>query len=466
MLFNSLTFVVFLAVVYGVWRLLPGVRSRNAWLLLGSYVFYGAWDWRFLGLIFVSTLIDYVAARTMAGASPGRRRAALLVSLSMNLGLLGFFKYLDFGIVSMMTLLRWVGLDPHWETVGLILPVGISFYTFQTISYTVDVYRRAREPERNLLDFALYVAYFPQLVAGPIEQSTHLLPQLQRPRAVTREDVRVAFLWILLGYAKKIVMADTLAPMVNDMFAAPERFSCLPLLAGVAGFALQIYGDFRGYTLIARGVSRLFGVNLVGNFMRPYLALSPRDFWRRWHTSLSSWLRDYLYIPLGGSRHGAWMTARNLMLTMLLGGLWHGASWIFVLWGGYHGLLLVLCHFLLRRGAEATWRGWRRVAAVAVTFVFTLGGWVLFRIRNVPDLVAYLRGLTVFEFTPLAASYLVPVLAFGLLLGVYHVWQELADDELVLLRARPAVRLSVYVFLGLLLAVSESQRTPFIYFQF
>jgi D-alanyl-lipoteichoic acid acyltransferase DltB (MBOAT superfamily) len=466
MLFNSLTFVVFLVIVYGVWRLLPGVRSRNAWLLLGSYVFYAAWDWRFLGLIFASTLVDYVAARTMAGASPGRRRAALFVSLVMNLGLLGFFKYLDFGIDSMVRLLGWLGMNPHWETVGLILPVGISFYTFQTISYTMDVYRRAREPERNLLDFALYVAYFPQLVAGPIEQSTHLLPQLQKPRPVTREDVRLASHWMLLGYAKKIVMADTLAPMVNAMFAEPGRLTALPLIAGVLGFALQIYGDFRGYTLIARGVSRLFGVDLVGNFNRPYLALSPRDFWRRWHISLSAWLRDYLYIPLGGSRHGKWMTARNLMLTMLLGGLWHGASWIFVLWGGYHGLLLVLCHFFLRRGAEESWHGWKRLAAISITFVFTLGGWILFRIRDLPSLAAYLRGLTVFEFTPQAASYLLPVLAFGLPLLAFHEWQERTDDELVLLKAPAWFRRSVYAFLLGALALCDSQQTAFIYFQF
>ena len=466
MLFNSLTFVVFLAIVYTVWRLLPGVRSRNAWLLLGSYVFYGAWDWRFLGLLLLSTVVDYIAGLVMSGAPKPRRRAALVASLVIQLGFLGVYKYLDFGIVSMMRLLGWLGLDPHWETVGLILPVGISFYTFQTISYTVDVYRGVRGAERSFLDFALYVAYFPQLVAGPIEQSTHLLPQLQQPRPVTREDVRLAFHWVLLGYAKKIVMADTLAPMVSEIFASPGRFTFLPLLAGVTGFALQIYGDFRGYTLIARGVSRLFGVDLVGNFLRPYLALSPRDFWRRWHISLSSWLRDYLYIPLGGSRHGQWMTARNLMLTMLLGGLWHGASWIFVLWGGYHGLLLVVCHFFLRRGAEESWRGGKRLAAIAITFVFTLGGWILFRIRDVPSLVAYLKGFATFDGSAASAAYLLPVLAFGIPLMAYHEWQERADDELVLLKAPPALRWGVYAFLLLALAVTNSQQTPFIYFQF
>lgn len=465
MLFNSLTFVVFLAIVYGVWRLLPGIRPRNAWLLLGSYVFYGAWDWRFLGLLFVSTTIDYTAACAMAGAGPARRKAALLVSLCMNLGMLGFFKYLDFGIDSMVRLLGWLGMNPHWETVGLILPVGISFYTFQTIGYTVDVYRRVREPERNLLDFALYVAYFPQLVAGPIEQSTHLLPQLQRPRAVTREDVRLAFHWILLGYAKKIVMADTLAPLVNEMFGAPERHSCLPLLAGALGFGLQIYGDFRGYTLIARGVSRLFGVDLVGNFFRPYLARSPRDFWRRWHVSLSSWLRDYLFIPLGGSRRGRWVTIRNIMITMLLGGLWHGASWIYVLWGGYHGLLLAINTFVPRR-VEDSWRGWKRLAATAVTFLLTLGGLILFRVRDLSGLAAYVRGFAIFDGSPQAAATLLPALAFGLLLGVFHVWQEWKDDELVLLKAPAHVRWSVYLFLLLALAVSDSQQTPFIYFQF
>lgn len=466
MLFNSLTFVIFLVVVYGVWRLLPGVRSRNAWLLLGSYVFYGAWDWRFLGLILFSTVIDYVAGRTMAGAGPGRRRAALLVSLCMNLGLLGAFKYLDFGIESMVVLLRWLGMNPHWETVGLILPVGISFYTFQTISYTVDVYRRVTEPERNFLDFALYVAFFPQLVAGPIEQSTNLLPQLKRPHPVTRDDLRTAFHWILLGYAKKVVMADTLAPMVDSIFAAPESFTCLPLLAGGVGFALQIYGDFCGYTLIARGIALLFGIRLVRNFRRPYLALSPRDFWRRWHLSLSVWLRDYLFFPLGGSRGGRRKTARNLMILMTLAGLWHGASWIFVIWGAYHGVVLVLCQILIPRGAEQSWTGWKRVGAILVTFAITTVGLILFRSRSLADLGAYARGLTVFGPIGPAMEYLLPVLAFGTLLMVYHEWAERKNDDLVLLKAPVWLRWSVNAFLLLALALSDSQQTPFIYFQF
>ena len=466
MLFNSLTFVVFLVVVYGVWRLLPGGRSRNVWLLLGSYVFYGAWDWRFLGLLLLSTVIDYTAGRTMAGAGPVRRRAALLVSLCMNLGLLGVFKYLDFGIESMVALLRWLGMNPHWETVGLILPVGISFYTFQTISYTVDVYRGVTEPERNFLDFALYVAFFPQLVAGPIEQSTNLLPQLKRPHPVTREDIRIALHWILLGYFKKVVMADTLAPMIDSIFSAPQSFSFLPLLAGGVGFGFQVYGDFCGYTLIARGVALLFGIRLVVNFRRPFLAVSPRDFWRRWHLSLSTWLRDYLFIPLGGSRGGRLMTARNLMILMVLGGLWHGASWTFVLWGAYHGVVLVLCQLLVPRGAEETWKGGKRVAAILVTYTLTLAGLILFRIRSLADLGAYARGLTVFGPIGPAMEYLLPVLAFGTLLMVYHEWAERKNDDLVLLHAPAWLRWSVNMFMLLALALSDSQQTPFVYFQF
>lgn len=466
MLFNSLTFVVFLVVVYGVWRLLPGIRSRNVWLLLASYVFYGAWDWRFLGLLLLSTVIDYVAALVMSGAPQARRKAALVISLCLQLGMLGVFKYLDFGIESMVALLRWLGMNPHWETVGLILPVGISFYTFQTISYTVDVYRRVTEPERNFLNFALYVAFFPQLVAGPIEQSTNLLPQLKKPHPVTRDDVRTACHWILMGYAKKMVMADTLAPMVNAIFAAPGSFDGLTLLSGGLGFVLQIYGDFCGYTLIARGVALLFGIRLVMNFRRPYLALSPRDFWRRWHLSLSTWLRDYLFFPLGGSRCGRWKTARNLMILMVLAGLWHGASWIFVLWGAYHGAALVLCQWAIPRGAEESWKGWKRVVAILVTFTITSAGSILFRIRSLADLGVYARGLT--EFGPIgpAMEYLLPVLAFGTLLMVYHEWAERKNDELVLLKAPAWLRWSVHGFLLLALALCDSQQTAFVYFQF
>lgn len=466
MLFNSLTFVIFLTVVYGVWRALPGFRARNGWLLLASYVFYGAWDWRFLGLIFLSTAVDYFAARFMHGRSGRARKAALVVSLCVNLGMLGLFKYLDFGIESMLRLLAWIGVHPGWGTVELILPVGISFYTFQTISYTVDVYRNVRPPETDPLTFALYVAFFPQLVAGPIEQSTHLLPQLKQPRKVERADVAIAFHWMLLGYVKKVVIADTLAPIVNAVFAAPEAFSPVALTAGLVGFALQIYGDFCGYTLIARGVARLFGIDLLRNFRHPYFAVSPRDFWRRWHVSLSTWLRDYLYIPLGGSRGGRWFTARNLMLTMLLGGLWHGASWLFVIWGAYHGVLLVLCHLFLPADVERSWTGPRRAAAVAVTFVLTLGGWLLFRSPDLATLGAYLRGLAGGVPLEPALDYLLPVLTFGGLLGGYHAWTEHRNDELALLHAPPQFRIPVYIALLLALIICDAHHVPFIYFQF
>ena len=279
------------------------------------------------------------------------------------------------------------------HVLNLLLPIGISFYTFQTISYSVDVYRGARPSIDNLLNFALYVAYFPQLVAGPIERSTRLLPQLEAPREVTRNDLRVGILWILLGYFKKVAIADTLAPMVDYVFTNPSEVSGTVSLVGVLAFAVQIYGDFAGYTLIARGLSRLMGIHLIENFRAPYLAHSPRDFWQRWHISLSTWLREYLYFSLGGSHHGRTRTYVNLMITMLLGGLWHGARWNFVLWGAYHGILLVFTHALndIRRQNEGKiWIGLR----IAFTFLLTLFGWLLFRVADLGQLVDILRNIT------------------------------------------------------------------------
>ena len=389
MLFNSLAFVAFLPTALLIYRLLDH-RRQNWLLLVASYVFYGWWDYRFCGLLAVSTFVDYYVAKGIATSeSDQARRKMLATSVVVNLGILGFFKYFNFFADSFVALSQSVGLPASPVTLQVILPVGISFYTFQTLSYTIDVYKGNCRPTRSFVDFAVYVAFFPQLVAGPIERATKLLPQIEERRTVNREDVSNGMFLILVGYLKKLVIADRCAIIANSAFAG----SSLPSDAALAwlalyAFAFQIYADFSGYTDIARGVSKLFGFELMQNFGAPYLVTNPAAFWQNWHISLSTWLRDYLYIPLGGNRWGPLITYRNLMITMLLGGLWHGAGWAFFFWGLYQGLLLVIFRRLGRRpvGAPAQpLSGWARRLAVLGYFHLTCLGWLIFRTGTLPE---------------------------------------------------------------------------------
>ena len=344
MLFNSQVFLIFFVVVYGLYRLLPH-RWQNVLLLVSSYFFYGWWDWRFLTLIFLSTVIDYIAGGIIYSAGPNqrRRKAAVVVSMTSNLVILGFFKYFNFFADNLSAVLQYAGLPAFTRHLNIILPVGISFYTFQAMSYALDIYRGHLKPARSFLNFATFVAYFPQLVAGPIERASNLLPQIENPRTITRAGIESGAWLIFWGLFKKCVIADNLAVLVDGVFGATGATGATSLLALYA-FAFQILCDFSGYSDIARGLARWMGVELMLNFNNPYAALNPKDFWSRWHISLSSWLRDYLYIPLGGNRKGRRRTYINLALTMLLGGLWHGAAWTFVTWGAFHGLLLVIYH--------------------------------------------------------------------------------------------------------------------------
>lgn len=380
MIFNSLDYFIFLAIALAGYFILAR-RAQNAWLLAASYIFYGWWDWRFLSLILISTVVDYccgIAIHTVRRES--RRRFFLLISLVVNLGILGFFKYFNFFIGSAAELLSSFGLQPNVSSLNIILPVGISFYTFQTLSYTIDIYRRKLEPIHEPLTFALFVSFFPQLVAGPIERARNLLPQLQAPRKVTMQDLSDGTFLILMGLFRKVVIADTAAPFVDRAFGSPEIFTSSGLLIATFLFAIQIYGDFAGYSDIARGTARLLGIRLMVNFTQPYFATNITDFWRRWHMSLSSWLRDYLYIPLGGNRHGTINTYKNLILTMLLGGLWHGAAWGFVLWGALHGAYLAMHKFLTRDEKEpppnSIWSGLLKRIGIFVLVSLT---WIPFR---------------------------------------------------------------------------------------
>jgi len=382
MLFNSVEFAWFLPLALVLyWVLRRSVRGQNALLVVTSYVFYGWWDWRFLSLIVVSTILDYSVARGLGATSrSGRRRLLVTLSVVGNLGILGFFKYCDFFVRSAASVLGALGLDADLQVLGIILPVGISFYTFQTMSYTIDVYRGRMEPVRDVLSVAAFVAFFPQLVAGPIERGSRLLPQIRKPRRLTPSGVEEGFWLIVFGLFKKCVVADNLAILVERAYTTADSSAMIVL--GTVAFAFQIYGDFSGYSDIARGVSKWFGIDLMVNFRAPYVARSIQEFWRRWHISLSTWLRDYLYIPLGGNRKGPKRTYVNLLLTMLLGGLWHGAAWNFVAWGAWHGGLLGLHRYVLA-GREAIRRGpvWNVVSWTS-TFVVVLVSWLLFRARS------------------------------------------------------------------------------------
>jgi D-alanyl-lipoteichoic acid acyltransferase DltB (MBOAT superfamily) len=395
--FNSVQYAVFLPSVIALYWLLRTPRRQNLLLLVASYVFYGAWDWRFLGLLSLSTIVDYVVGRGLGRTQVmGQRKALLLVSVVTNLGILGTFKYFGFFVDSATVFLDRVGLAPTTSVLDIVLPVGISFYTFQTMSYTIDVYRRRQEPTGSFLDFAVFVAYFPQLVAGPIERATRLLPQITaRRRAPSRDAVRSGLALILLGLFKKVAIADAVAPIADAAFDGSADAGWATLLLGVYAFAVQIYCDFSGYSDIARGSSRLMGIELMRNFEQPYLARNITDFWRTWHISLSSWLRDYLYISLGGNRKGPTRTQFNLAAVMLLGGLWHGAAWTFVVWGGLHGLYLAADRrrSQLRTGSPNDPVGLRDVPAILGTFHAVCLAWVFFRAEGFGQAWEVLSGL-------------------------------------------------------------------------
>ena len=462
MLFHSNVFLKFLAaflLAYLICR--RDVRRRNRLIVAASYLFYGWWDYRFLGLIVLSSLVDYgIGLRLAAVEAPGRRRRLLGLSLLVNLGILGLFKYYDFFVASLAGLLP---VDPG--LLRLTLPVGISFYTFQTISYTFDVYRREITPTRDLVAFLAYVAFFPQLVAGPIERARRLLPQFLQPTPPVDGEAIQAALWLVLwGMFKKVVVADNLAPLVDIAYGASAPGALL-VLVGTLAFGVQIYCDFSGYSDIARGLARGIGFDLMLNFHLPYLAASPREFWQRWHISLSTWFRDYLYIPLGGNRRGAPRTAVNLAATMVLAGLWHGAAWTFVAWGAWHGAGLALHRFALAgrlpAGRARTGAGW------LATQLFVLYGWLLFRAESLAHAGALTAGLVrggapgwIGDAGVVLAVFSAPVL-------LIQAWQRWRGDLLAPLRLPAPWRGLLQA--ALLLAVIlywESDSAPFIYFQF
>ena len=474
MTFNSLQYFVFLPVVLVMyWRL--GRRQQNVLLLVASYVFYGLFDWRFLGLLALSTLLDYwFGLRLSREPAEGKRRLRWLwASVVVNLGILGIFKYADFFLTSARDALGTVGLDISPPLLEVLLPVGISFYTFHGISYVFDVYRHRVAPTRDLVDYACFVAFFPQLVAGPIGRATLQLPQFEGDRE--RPDTRAiesACLLILIGLFKKVVIADGVAPVATAAFAAPGEAGAMQLAVGALAFSFQIYGDFSGYSDIARGSSRLLGIELPYNFTEPYLSRNITEFWRRWHISLSNWLRDYLYVPLGGSRGSPLATYRNLLIVMLLGGLWHGASWNFIVWGGSHGLALAVHRAWSQSrsqpepaGADVGLALGRRLATFALVTML----WIIFRAGSFADARAYIGGMLALRAGPTVIADAVLVLALGgaaLIVDLVtrrarHLGASIGDlvDPLPLGFAVGAAAAAIAVFSG-------ATPQPFIYFQF
>ena len=469
MLFPTIQFAIFFVVVLTAnWLLLPHRRQWKLFMLGASWFFYGSWDWRFLFLLIGSTVLNQVAAVLMGRSRDQRsRRLVLGGAVAANLGIIAWFKYYGFFVTSAINFFRTFGIDLPLPLLEITLPVGISFFTFQALSYVIDVYRQKEEPA-PLLDFAVYLAFFPQLVAGPIVRSTEFIPQLYTRKDPRRVDAAGGFALIVGGLFKKVVVANTLAgAIVDPVFASPSQFTALEVLAGVYGYAVQIYADFSGYTDIAIGAATLMGFTFPDNFNNPYTALSIQDFWRRWHMTLSRWLRDYLYIPLGGNRGTRTRTYRNLMLTMLLGGLWHGAAWTFVIWGGYHGALLAWERWRSETGrATGPDTPGRRILARLTTFHLVCLGWILFRADSMARVGEILSRLL--DWGP-APSVTPAVLA--LVVGGIGVQFIPSDFRVTLVnsfsRLRPAAMTAALAGSLLLLdGLGPEGVAPFIYFQF
>lgn len=479
MLFNSLDFAVFLPVVFLLYWALRGAHRHagNVVLLVASYVFYGWWDVRFLGLIAFSTFVDYFLGRALDSTlHEGRRKALLWTSLGVNLGLLGYFKYANFFLAQLDGAFSLLGQPIDAGRLDIILPVGISFYTFQTLSYTLDVYNRRLVATRDPIAFATYVSFFPQLVAGPIERATNLLPQFATPRVFSQPLAVDGLRQILWGLFKKVVIADNCAEQVDRIFGSYDTQDGSTLLLGAVLFAFQIYGDFSGYSDIAIGTARLFGFSLMRNFAFPYFSRDIAEFWRRWHISLSTWFRDYLYVPLGGSRGGTAMKVRNTFIIFLVSGFWHGANWTFVVWGALNAIyflpLLLASRNRQNLGIVAEGRllpTLPDLARIAGTFALTCVAWVFFRAPDVGSALAYLGGMadaSLFTVPAIGQLALVPLIILFIAVEWSGREGEYALEELWLRWPR-LLRWSAYSTLIFLMGMfMRTEETPFIYFQF
>lgn len=479
MLFNSIEFAIFLPTVFFLYWFVANkhLKAQNILLVIASYVFYGWWDWRFLSLIVASCLVDYfVGIGLLRTDDKTKRKLLLLASIVVNLGFLGFFKYYNFFLDNFVKAFTFFGQTINPRGLNIILPLGISFYTFQTLSYSIDVYRRKLEPTRDIVAFFAFVSFFPQLVAGPIERATNLLPQFYRQRTFDRDKAIDGLRQMLWGLLKKIVIADNCAKYVNMIFAQQNDYSGSTLLLGACFFAFQIYGDFSGYSDIAIGTSRLFGFNLMQNFSFPYFSRDIAEFWRRWHISLSSWFRDYVYIPLGGSRGGKWQRIRNTFIIFLVSGFWHGANWTFVAWG-FVNAVYFLPLLLLNRNRLNTdvvspgklFPSVREFLAIFATFFMTVVAWVFFRATDIHHAFAYLNNMFSRTLFTLPEKVYSPQIVLVILVFFFIEWLQrekqhaLEDIERKLPKI---VRLGVYYSIIVVILFLGGDQQEFIYFQF
>jgi len=483
MLFNSIDFAVFLPIVFALYWFVADkdIRLQNLLLVVASYVFYGWWDWRFLSLIVFSTLVDYSVGLLLAREERKLRRKILLwVSIGVNLGFLGVFKYYDFFLENFVAAFSFFGMNISANSLNIVLPVGISFYTFQTLSYTIDVYKRKLESTRDFVVFAAFVSFFPQLVAGPIERASNLLPQFYRQRQFDYAKATDGMRQILWGLFKKMVIADNCGEYANMIFNNPADYSGSALVLGALFFTFQIYGDFSGYSDIAIGTARLFGFNLMQNFAFPYFSRDIAEFWRRWHISLSTWFRDYLYIPLGGSRRGTWMSVRNVFIIFIVSGFWHGANWTFIVWGALNAFyflpLLLTNNNRKNMGIVAKDRylpNIREFLSILITFGLTVLAWIFFRAENIGHAFCYISGIlspSLFSIPNIEnLSLVIPVILF-IIFFILIEWTGREDEYAIEKFGRTWsrwFRWSFYAFLifciGMFMPTSES---AFIYFQF
>ncbi|MGG1924480.1 MULTISPECIES: MBOAT family protein [Chryseobacterium] len=477
MLFNSIGFLIFLPIVFCLYWFVfnKKYQNQNKLLLLASFYFYACWDWRFLFLLMFSIGLDYFSGIKIEN-SRNKREAKFWLTLSIviNLGFLGFFKYYNFFIESFADLLGGMGFKVNIWLLNVILPVGISFYTFHGLSYVIDVYKKRIRAERSFIDYAVFVSYFPLLVAGPIERATHLLPQIQKKRTFSYEQAADGMRQILWGFFKKMVIADNCAPLVNEIFTHYQTESPANLLIGAVLFAFQIYGDFSGYSDIALGVSRLFGIELLKNFAFPYFSRDIAEFWRRWHISLSSWFRDYLYIPLGGSKGGLGMKIRNTFIIFLVSGFWHGANWTFIIWGGLNALFFMPLLIMEKNrtnievAAQGKWfPSFKEILQILITFSATCIAWIFFRSESVLQAFEYIKRIFSLELFSFPAQMPVKVFALTACMLIIEWINREQFHGLQIRRFNPWVRRILYgIIIYIILRYANFGNNEFIYFQF
>ena len=483
MLFNSIDFAIFLPIVFILYWFVTNknLKLQNLLIVVASNVFYGWWDWRFLSLIFFSTVVDYTVGRQLrTQENKLKRRILLWTSILVNLGFLGFFKYYNFFLENFVTAFSFFGQEIQGNSLNIILPVGISFYTFQTLSYTIDVYKRKLEPTNDFIAFSAFVSFFPQLVAGPIERATNLLPQFYKKRTFDYSKAVDGMRQILWGLFKKIVIADNCAEYANQIFNNSADYSGSTLVLGAIFFTFQIYGDFSGYSDIAIGTSRLFGFNLKQNFAFPYFSRDIAEFWRRWHISLSTWFRDYLYIPLGGSRGGTLMKVRNTFIIFIVSGFWHGANWTFIVWGALNAIYLLplLLTNKNRNNLETVAQGKlfpsiRELSFMLLTFGLTVFAWIFFRAENISHALSYISGIfskSLFSFPHFnSISFPKSILMFLISIFIFIEWQgregQYAIANMGLKWNRPTKYVFYYIIIFAIYWFGGKEQ-EFIYFQF